>query len=103
LHGLRLALRAHGEQAGPDRQALMGDTLALAPGEPAEFSCRWENFPAGTRLRVIVDGEPGFTGEAGGTGQYDWRLQAGQDHWCLVEVRDLAGDRLALTNPIYVD
>ena len=101
--GPRLALRAHGEQAGPDRQAMMGDTLALAPEEPAEFSCRWENCPAGARLRVIVDGQPRFTGPAGETGRHDWRLQAGQDHWCLVEVRDPAGDMLALTNPMYVD
>ena len=37
--------------------------------------------------------------ESGGD---EWRLRAGQDHWCLVELRDRAGDMLALTNPIYL-
>ena len=46
--------------AGRDRRAMMGDALALAPGEAAEFSCRWEDGPAGAQLRVIVDGQPRF-------------------------------------------
>jgi hypothetical protein len=100
--GPRLALRAHGAEARPDRQAMMGDALALAPGEAAEFSCRWEDCPASAQLRVIVDGQPRFAGPVGATGQRAWRMLGGQDHWCLVEVRDLAGDMLALTNPVYL-
>ena len=81
---------------------MMGDRLGLAPGEPAAFSVGWENCPAGAELRVIVDGELRFSRPAAGSGQHSWQLRAGEDAWCLVEVRDPAAGMLALTNPIYL-
>jgi hypothetical protein len=87
---------------GSRRPAMIGDRLDLGEGQTAEFSVSWEECPAGAELRVIVDGQPRLRRPVGQSGQYRWRLQAGEAHWCLVEVRHADGNMLALTNPIFL-
>ncbi len=97
-----LVLSARSLAPWREQRAMIGDTLALPAGEAAEFACRWERCPAGSRLRIIVDGRLRSEQEVAEGGLLDWRLQAGRDHWCLAELRDPGGDMLALTNPIYL-
>jgi hypothetical protein len=105
--GPRLILsgRQAGGETGP--VASMGDVLCSAPGETAagrtvEVVCRWESCPPGAVLRSIVDGRLRDSRPVDGAGSQSWTLAPGEDHWCTAELRDGAGDMLALTNPIFL-
>jgi hypothetical protein len=97
--GPRLTLAGRPDSEGEGRLAMMGDSLA---GPAPIVACHWEDTPPGSWLRVIVDGEVRHCWPGGGGGQRHWPLQPGEDHWCVVEVRDEHDSMLALTNPIFL-
>ena len=70
---------------------------------PIQVIARWSNCPARAQLALIVDGAPFETQQITDSGSHAWELRGGQDHWCLVTLRDEHGEMLALTNPIFFD
>jgi len=94
--GPRLALTASSANA---EAVMMGD---LFTGDVAVCQTTWRDCPADAQVRVIADGKPLLTWAANGTGQEEWTLIAEQVHWSLVEVRNVKGELLAMTNPIFL-
>jgi hypothetical protein len=93
-------------QAGA-RRAMMGDTLAAAPGEALRFELRLARVK-GMRAAVLLDGAPGRlladTGIAADDQllSFDWHAD-GKTHTIRAEVRDSQGKLLLLGNPIYLE
>jgi hypothetical protein len=77
--------------------AMMGDLLY---GDSYELRLDWSGCRAGDRIRWLVDGVPAAEYAAAEAGSISWSLRG--KHWCLVEIRDAAGEMRALTNPIYL-
>jgi hypothetical protein len=90
----RLALTA----LTPDgRRGMLGDRLHASQ---AQLSADWSEVPAGSVLRWIVNGEARDSLPCENAGSADLALQ--DDAWALVELRDAAGNMLAITNPIFL-
>lgn len=94
--GPQVTLTAQGGHGAP---VMMGD---LFTGDVASLHLTWRDCPAATQMRIIVDGKPFLEWTAEAAGEREWTLIAEQVHWCVVEVRDAAGEMLAITNPIFL-
>ncbi len=76
-----------------------GDRL---PADDVTVSVRWSQAPTANQVRLIAGGQVVATRDANEQGEAEWPLPAGQYSWCLVEIRDAAGEMLAITNPIFL-
>ena len=79
-------------------RAMVGDTVA----GPATCTLAWSNCPADALIRVLANGRLNDRWPAAESGARAWRLEAGFADWVGVEVRAADGERLAVTNPIFV-
>ena len=91
------------DSAAGDQSAGLGDSILPEPGQPIRLRAEWTGAPAGSRLALVLDGQPrdAFTPAAHGT--HDWEIPSGEAHWGLLTLRDAGGKMLALTNPIFWD
>lgn len=90
---LDLSARAGG------RQAVMGGTLAVRPGQTVDFAVDLAGVdPAG--LEVIQDGAK-VSAAISATGAFEIRMGR-RPSWVRVNVRDAAGRLLMIGNPIYL-
>ncbi len=80
--------------------AMMGDAL---PNELITLTIRWRDVPNGAKLRHVVDGNIVSKETIDSNGEFTWGAVAGAFRWRVVEIRDVNGDLLAVTNPIYVE
>lgn len=77
---------------------MSGDTVTL----PATFTASWARCPAGAQLRLIANGRLWEQRLVGEQGAYRWPMTPEQAAWVVLELRDSAGDMLAVTNPIFL-
>jgi len=84
-------------------QVMMGDTLAVDESTTEiVLQSRWDGAPTGASIRLIVDGKVHEEVQVDEAGLLDWVVAPQQAGWCLVELRAINGDMLALSNPIWI-
>ncbi len=81
---------------------ICGDSLPREAGR-SQFTLRWSGCRAGDQLRVIVDGVLNHERAVDPAGFHSWNLDNAVKQWCLIEIRDAAGNLRALTNPIFTE
>lgn len=84
--------------SGENSRAISGDAL---PRADATMGATWSGATDGMSLRFVVDGETRAEDAVGASGSRSWPLAAGEARWCTVELRDLAGELHAVSNPIF--
>ncbi len=77
---------------------MSGDTVSL----PATFTASWARCPAGAQVRLIANGRLWEQRSVSEQGDYHWAITPEQAAWIVLELRDSAGDMLAVTNPIFL-
>ena len=83
-------------------QAMMGDTLQLEHGTgTVTLTTNWRDAPINARVRLVADGEVLEELGISNKGTLEWVIAARNTKWCIVEMRTVQGDMLALTNPIF--
>lgn len=95
-NGPRLELTGRSESG---EVAIMGDCL---PEGSATIKAVWDGNAVEDNVRLIGDGKPLFEQVAGEPGQQEWKLRAGQAHWCVLELREATGRLRGVTNPIFI-
>jgi hypothetical protein len=99
-------LEASASTAG-NQSARMGDTLEAAADVPIAFKVHVEGCQ-GAVVHILVDGNkspdvgPLAVGSARDDLQFTWKNQGGDRHWVHAEVRDVNGNLMLLSNPIYI-
>lgn len=89
------------------KRAMMGDALAVKPGDTARFTVRVAQAK-GARIEVLFDGErSSLLGQREVDADevvrtFFWPSD-GKRHWVRIDVRDAAGKLILLGNPIYLD
>lgn len=80
--------------------AMMGDTLTA---DSATLSVKWDNCEEDYLLQLICVGEVQETLDIDPSGEKQWTISREKPHsWYTIEIRDLAGDLHAITNPIFL-
>lgn len=87
-------------RTGSGQEGMMGDSL---PAEEVALTAGWDNAPAGSALRLIVDGKVRDQQAVSGAGECAWHLAAGEAGWASLELRDADNVPWALTNPVFLD
>ncbi|NLE43647.1 MAG: CehA/McbA family metallohydrolase [Chloroflexi bacterium] len=80
--------------------AMMGDAVTTTD-HVAIFTLAWEGAPADGVLRLVADGDVRRTWSAEVEGARTVELMV--HRWVVAEMRNVAGDVVAITNPIYLD
>jgi hypothetical protein len=69
---------------------------------PATFTLTWAACPADAQIQIVVSGRRFAQWACGVAGEQQWALTPAEADWCTVEIRDAAGELLAITNPIFL-
>ncbi len=80
------------------KMAMMGDSL---PVEDTDIHVQWSGCNDSENLRLVADGKVIEEKLVEPHGEAHWNIAAAKYSWCVVEIRDGAGNLRALTNPIY--
>lgn len=82
------------------RRWMVGDTVD-EDASGVTLTLDWTNLDAGDRVRVIVNGGLFDVWDAVEAGRRTWSVGPDDADWVVVEVRDVNGWMVALTNPIF--
>jgi hypothetical protein len=77
---------------------MMGDVIA---GEDVMLSFYWSGCEQGDTLELVINGGVFDEHILGERGMLEWTLPQ-HARWCVVEVRDKAGNICAITNPVFI-
>ncbi len=78
---------------------MMGDVVA--DGQ-ATLHIAWNAAPVNSVVRLIANGKLYWQSPAGESGEANLPITAQAAHWCVLELRNAAGEIEAITNPIYL-
>lgn len=96
--GPALHLRAH---AGDGAAVMMGDTLSVNGGD-VHLHADWAEAPAGSTLRLVVNGAVYAQNLVNSAGDTSWTIPTNGVRWCTIELRGEGEKMLAVTNPIFL-
>ncbi len=85
-------------QTNENEPVMMGDSIQ---GELISTRVIWDNASPGDTLRLIVNGHPRESIEAGKSGEAVWELYNDSVRWFNIELRGSDGGLRAVTNPIF--